>query len=115
MSKELFMAAHEQLIEEYLMLIRLPPIDARSGIMKKTKIVSPAVRMQALALFTMANQNYLRGAAYIASLSELLGFDDDWAGLFGDAVLDDRPDFDAVFKNEGFKIQSKSKIPKRKK
>lgn len=71
--------------------------------MKKSKLVSPAVRMQALALFTMANQNYLRAAAYGASLAELLGYDNDWAG-FGDEWLKERPNFDATFKNEGFKV-----------
>jgi hypothetical protein len=52
--------------------------------MKKVKIVSLAVHLQALALFTMANQNYLRTEAYGASLAELLGYGDDFAGGFGD-------------------------------
>jgi len=80
--------------------------------MKKVKIVSLAVRMQALALFTMANQNYLRAEAFGASLAELLGYDDDFAGGFGDEWLQKGADFDATFKNEGFKVRA---VPKRKK
>ena len=76
---------------------------------KKPKLVSSAVRMQALALFTMANQNYLRAEAYGASLAELLGYDDDFAGGFGDAWLKKNADFDGAFKKEGFVEAKKSK------
>ena len=83
--------------------------------MKKSKIVSPTVRMQALALFTMANQNYLRAEAYGASLAELLGYDDNFAGGFGDEWLQKGADFDATFKNEGFKVHAaETKKAKRK-
>ena len=84
--------------------------------MKKVKIVSPAVRMQALALFTMANQNYLRAKAYGAALAELLGYDDGFAGGFGDEWMQRGAAFDAAFKNEGFKVRAaKIKKPKGKK
>ncbi len=73
--------------------------------MKKSKIVDPAVRLQALALFTMINQNYMRAEAYLASLSELLGCDDNFGGAFGEA-LKKGESFDDVFKREGFVVSS---------
>jgi hypothetical protein len=84
-----------------------------SNIGKKTKIVPPAVRLQALALFTMANQNYLRAEAYGKSLAELLGYDDGFASTFGDGWLLKNADFDAVFKNEGFKVRAAKKRKKK--
>ena len=84
--------------------------------MKKSKTVSAAVRMQALALFTMANQNYLRAEAYGEALAELLGYDDSFAGGFGDEWLQKGGNFDAVFRKEGFKVRTaKTKKPTRRK
>lgn len=72
----------------------------------KRKIVSSAVRMQALALFTMANQNYLRADAYGKELSELLGYkESECGGHLGDAWLDERPDFDKAFAADGFTVR----------
>ncbi len=83
-----------------------------SNIDKKAKVVSPAVRLQALALFTMANQNYLRAEAYGASLAELLGYGDGFASTFGDEWLQKSADFDAAFKNEGFVVRAAKKRKK---
>ena len=77
-------------------------------------VISPVKRMQALALFTMANQNYLRSAAYGKALAECLGYKDDWAGGFGDEYLQDGANFDEAFKNEGFTVRKRKVLKKRK-
>jgi hypothetical protein len=83
--------------------------------MKKTKNISRAVYLQALALFTMANQNSLRANAYGEALADLLGYKDKWAGGFGDGWLDEKPNFDAILKNEDFTTRAAPiKKPKRK-
>ena len=65
------------------------PASRSSGLTHNTtnqrnrNIASLAVHLHALALFTMANQNYLRTEACGASFAKLLGYDDDFADGFG--------------------------------
>lgn len=73
--------------------------------MTKRKVVSSAVRMQALALFTMANQNYLRAAAYSKALMELLDIDDTLGSHLNDTWLDDNANFDKAFAADGFTVR----------
>ena len=68
--------------------------------------------MQALALFTMANQNYLRASAYGEALSELLG-GDAYDFILGDAWLEEAPNFDSALKDAGYTIR-KRKVRKSK-
>ena len=69
-------------------------------------VISPSERMQALALFTMANQNYLRAARYGEALSELLGGDaSDF--ILGDIWLDESPNFDKALKDAGYTVRKK--------
>ena len=77
-------------------------------------VISPVKRMQALALFTMANQNYLRADAYGRALAECLGYKDGWADSLGDEWLQHGANFDEAFKNEGFTVR-KPKVLKRRK
>ena len=74
--------------------------------MTKRRMVSSTFRMQALALFTMANQNYRRADAFGKELSTLLGYkhSDAWNHL-ADAWLDENPDFDKAFAADGFTVR----------
>ena len=75
-------------------------------------VISPSEKMQALALFTMANQNYLRAAKYGEALSELLGGDaSDF--ILGDVWLEESPSFDKAFKDAGYTVR-KRKVRKSK-
>jgi hypothetical protein len=75
-------------------------------------VISPSERMQALALFTMANQNYLRAAKYGEALSELLGgAANDF--ILGDVWLEEGPNFDTALKDAGYVVR-KRKVRKSK-
>ncbi len=74
--------------------------------------ITPTQYLHALALFTLANQNYVRANKYGEGLSEILGGDaDDF--ILGDAWLEDRPNFDAALKGAGYVIR-KRKVRKSK-
>lgn len=72
--------------------------------MTKIKTITQGKYLQALGLFTIANQNYLRGASFTKELAAILGCDDEWAGRLGDEVLEDRPNFDEALQAEGFAV-----------
>lgn len=70
--------------------------------------ISQTKYMQALALFTLANQNYRRANKYGEALSEILGGNaDDF--ILGDEWLESCPNFDAALKNAGYVVSKKRK------
>ena len=77
------------------------------------KAITPNQHIAALALFTMANQHYLKAARYGEQLSVLLGGStDDF--ILGDMWLQEGPDFDQAFKDAGFTIRKPKKRKVRK-
>ena len=65
--------------------------------------------LTAVALFTVANQHYAEAQKCQKVLSKLLGYDDQWAGCLGDAMLDANADAVAALADEGFTAARKAK------
>ena len=80
--------------------------------MSKSKIISPAKRLQALALFTIANRHYVKAQESMDALAELLGYQDGYAGRLSDEAIEDRPNFDKALAREGFTVRNATKKAK---
>ena len=74
---------------------------------QKMRRLSRADYLRALALFTMANQNYLRADQYGDELAGTLGLKDNYSNNISDAWLNKGADFDAALKADGFLVGGK--------
>lgn len=74
------------------------------------KIITPEIRLQAFALFTMAATTYAKAREFEAALGELLGYPEEelqYLGCLSDEIQDGCK-FDSALKREGF-VVTKSK------
>lgn len=53
---------------------------------QKSKTITDETRLMAFALFTMAQQHALKCREFETQLSELLGYEDTWAGCLSDEM-----------------------------
>jgi|CXWL01.1.fsa_nt_gi hypothetical protein len=74
---------------------------------QKMRRLSRADYLRALALFTMANQNYLRADQYGDELAATLGLKDNYSNNISDAWLNKGADFDVALKADGFLVSGK--------
>lgn len=70
--------------------------------MKKTICYNTYLKAQ--GLFHLVNENYRRAAQFEASLSELLGNDDDYMGHISDQAFEQGGSLDRALKLEGIKV-----------
>lgn len=78
------------------------------------KRLNQAKYLTAVALFTQAAKHYTEAQRYQKTLSEFLGYEDQWAGCLGDAMLQDNADAVAALAEEGFTQARKAKRRKSK-
>ena len=75
------------------------------------KTITPEVRLMAFALFTMAQQHARQSRTFETQLSELLSYEDTWAGAISDEIYDPNGRFEVGLKKDGFAVRP---TPKRK-
>lgn len=79
------------------------------------KFITPDERLQAFALYTMANQHYVKVRDYERAIARIFGDSEEYNDQVSDAIYANDPgspyDFEDVLKNAGIAV----KKPKRKK